>query len=201
MGLKRNFDIAASGIGIILSAPLTLGAAFVMAAVHHSNPIFIQKRVGLNGQTFNIIKIRTMNEARDETGQLLDDEHRTSLLGVFLRKSRIDELPQLINVLKGDMSLVGPRPVVLHGEEATDHKRHLVKPGLTGPAQIAGKNGLTKDEVLKLDHEYVDHHSFIGDLGMILETPISLIRNRNISHYKKGAQSCIAAPPPEHVEI
>lgn len=193
MDLKRAFDIAASSVGIVAATVPVLGIAFAMAVANKSWPFFAQERIGLNQQTFTIYKIKTMFEAYDDEGRPLPDDLRTTRLGVLVRKSRLDELPQFLNVLKGDMSMVGPRPLVIEQEEAWDMKRHSVRPGLTGPAQLAGKNRLSTDEILAMDHEYVDNQSFIGDLAMIVKTPISLIKNRNVPHYNKRAQRNITA--------
>jgi lipopolysaccharide/colanic/teichoic acid biosynthesis glycosyltransferase len=194
MDIKRIFDISVSGAGIAVLAMPVLGVAFTMAAVNRSGPFFVQERIGKDGNPFRIIKIKTMNDARDESGRLLPDDQRVSTLGIWLRKSRIDELPQLINVFKGDMSIVGPRPVTAHVPViAADEKRRRALPGLTGPAQIAGKNGLMAEEILELDHGYIDHHSFGGDLKIMLLTPLSLIKNIKTPHYNKDAQDSLRA--------
>jgi sugar transferase EpsL len=143
-----------------------------------------QLRPGLHGRPFTLLKFRTMTEARDPAGNLLPDEQRLTRLGRFLRRTSLDELPELINVLKGEMSLVGPRPLLMQyldrytPEQA---RRHEVKPGITGWAQINGRNALTWEEKFKLDVWYVDHRSFRLDLRIILLTVWKVLRQEGIS--------------------
>lgn len=187
--MKRIFDIAVSGTGLVVTAVPVLCAAFTMAAVNRASPFFTQERVGKDGKPFKIYKIKSMNDDRDEHGRLLPDEKRVTKLGILLRKSRIDELPQLLNVFKGDMSLVGPRPIATYVTAlAEDKKRHTVLPGLTGPAQLENKNTLTNQQWLALDHQYADSHSVLGDIAIILKTPLKLWKNRNTPHNNVHAQ-------------
>lgn len=139
----------------------------------HKRIFFFQPRVGMHEKRFKVMKLRTMTDKTDEQGILLPDSERLTPLGAFLRKSSIDELPQLINVLKGDMSLIGPRPLLinylpLYSDE--QKRRHLVKPGITGWAQINGRNAITWKRKFELDVWYVDHISFITDLKILLLT-------------------------------
>lgn len=189
MSIKRSFDIAVSGVGIVTAATPVICLAAIMSKVTNSSPFFQQERIGKNGKPFKIFKIKTMSDERDQNGQMLPDEQRTSRLGIFLRKTRIDELPQLINVFKGDMSLVGPRPVVTYQAIAKDEKRHTVMPGLTGLSQLEGQNTLSNEEWLRLDHDYVDSHSMFGDLKIILKTPLSLFKHRYASHFGSGQEN------------
>jgi lipopolysaccharide/colanic/teichoic acid biosynthesis glycosyltransferase len=191
MNMKRSFDVAASGTGIVVAAIPVLCAAFTMAVVNRSSPFFTQERVGKDGKPFKIYKIKSMNDNRDEQGRLLPDEERVTKLGILLRKSRLDELPQLLNVFMGDMSIVGPRPVATYLKElANDKKRHAVLPGLTGTAQLENKNTLTNEQWLALDHEYVDSHSLWNDIKIITKTPYKLWENRRTPHNNtKGQES------------
>jgi lipopolysaccharide/colanic/teichoic acid biosynthesis glycosyltransferase len=191
MDTKRAFDVVASGAGIVVAAIPVLCAAFTMAAVNRASPFFTQDRVGKDGRNFTIYKIKSMNDARDENGLLLPDEQRVTKLGVLLRKSRIDELPQLLNVLKGEMSIVGPRPVATYTDLARDEKRHSVLPGLTCTAQLQDKNALTHQQWLDLDHDYVRSHSLWNDIKIIAQTPGSLWKNRHAAHNNSSAQECL----------
>jgi len=191
MSLKRAYDIAFGTVGLIATAPITLAACFAMSATNRfkSSPIYKQTRIGQNNEPFTIYKVKSMSDAVDDDGKPLPDEQRTTSLGKLIRKTRIDEFPQFINILRGDMSAVGPRAVPEHSPLADDDKRHSVKPGLTGPAQIAGKNSLSAQQILDLDHEYVDTQSLILDVKLCAETPISVIRNRNVPHFREDAQT------------
>lgn len=182
MTLKRYFDIAVSSIGIAALTLPVLGVAFAMAATYRQAPFFCQKRVGQHGTSFNIIKIRTMKDAFNEAGHPLPDDLRTAALGNFLRKTKIDELPQLINVLKGEMSLVGPRPIRDIYSIATDAVRCSVQPGMTGLSQISGGNSLTTTKVLELDKKYIKEQSFGLDLSIIIKTPYSIFKQRKAPH-------------------
>jgi lipopolysaccharide/colanic/teichoic acid biosynthesis glycosyltransferase len=149
------------------------------------NPVFFrQLRPGLNGKPFEIIKFRTMTEARDSSGSLLPDEQRLPLTGKLLRATSLDELPELWNVLRGDMSLVGPRPLLMSYlplYNAYQARRHLVRPGLTGWAQINGRNATTWEERFRLDVWYVENHSFLLDLRIMLVTCWKVFRREGIS--------------------
>ena len=194
MFLKRAFDIAFASVGLIATAPVTLCSCFAMAATNRfrSFPIYKQTRLGLDKEPFTIYKVKSMSDAVDSDGKPLPDEERTSPLGKFIRKARIDEFPQFLNILKGEMSAVGPRAVPEHSPLADDEKRHSVKPGLTGPAQIAGKNSLTAQQILDLDHSYVDTHSLVLDAQLCALTPISVINNRSVPHFREDAQISLA---------
>lgn len=189
MDTKRAFDIAAGGTLLIVSAiPIAVLAAFTAVSTR-SNPFFVQERVGLDRKPFDLFKLKSMTDQRDTEGKLLPDARRVTRLGVFLRKTHLDELPQLFNVVAGDMSLVGPRPTIAAIKfTAEDVKRHTVRPGLTGLAQTQGKNSLTLEERLALDHEYVDTHTFFGDLKILAQTPISVLTHLHTPHYDHHAQ-------------
>ncbi len=184
MSLKRSFDVAVAAIGIVVSIPVVLSAGFSMAVINKSSPIFKQRRTGLNNKPFTLYKIKSMRDCRDSNGAYLPDSKRTSRLGKFLRTSRLDELPQLYNVLKGDMSIVGPRPLPNYEDE----KRHSVKPGITGLSQIAGGNMLSPEDRLRLDYRYVETRSLSDDFMICCATPISLVMYRNVPHFREDEQ-------------
>lgn len=182
--LKRAFDIMVSATGLILSSPITLGASVLIAKKLGKPILFRQTRPGEGGKPFQIYKFRTMTDDRDDNGELLPDAQRMTPLGSFIRKSSIDELPQLINVLKGDISLVGPRPLLmeylpLYNDE--QKKRHDVKPGITGWAQINGRNAISWDAKFKLDVWYVENQSFKLDMYIIYKTIVNTIKKKDIT--------------------
>ncbi|MCI2943138.1 sugar transferase [Staphylococcus haemolyticus] len=182
--IKRLFDIAVSGTGLILSAPITLTAAIVIAKKLGKPVLFRQTRPGQYGEPFDIYKFRTMSDKRDENGELLPDDQRMTSVGTFIRKSSIDELPQLINVLKGDISLIGPRPLLmeylpLYNDE--QKKRHNVKPGITGWAQVNGRNAITWYAKFKLDVLYAENQSFKLDMYIIYKTIINILKRKDIN--------------------
>ena len=158
---------------LIILLPLLLLICFILTIHHSGNPLFIQTRVGLNEELFKIIKFRTMNTKRDKNGILLDDSLRTTKIGKFLRKFSIDELPQIFNVLIGNMSFVGPRPLLpeyLSLYNKNQKKRHNVKPGITGLAQIMGRNNISWKQKLEFDIEYVRKQNFFLDVNIILKS-------------------------------
>ena len=162
--IKRMFDIVVSATGLIISTPITLTTAVLISKKLGRPVLFKQTRPGKNGEPFEIYKFRTMTDERDDKGQLLSNSERMTDFGRIVRKTSIDEIPQLINVLKGDISLVGPRPLLmeylpLYNEE--QKKRHDVKPGITGWAQINGRNAITWEQKFKLDLWYVQNLSLI----------------------------------------
>jgi lipopolysaccharide/colanic/teichoic acid biosynthesis glycosyltransferase len=165
-------------------APLMGAIAAAIRFNLRANPIFAQPRAGVNERTFTLYKFRTMSEARDATGSLLPDEHRLTALGRRLRETSLDELPQLWNVLKGDMSLVGPRPLMAkYLSRYTDRqrRRHEVRPGITGWAQIRGRNTLTWEQKFELDVWYVDNQSIWLDLKILAITARKVLRPAGIS--------------------
>ena len=148
------------------------------------NPFFTQERPGRNEKIFRLIKFRTMDNRKDENGNLLPDEVRLNKYGRFLRKTSLDELPEAFNILKGDMSVVGPRPLLvkyLPRYSAEQHRRHEVRPGLSGYAQVHGRNAVSWQDKFRMDVEYVDHITFLGDLRIILDTVrVALLRHDGI---------------------
>lgn len=171
--MKRPLDLSAALLGLILLAPIILILAILIRLKLGSPILFTQIRPGLHGKPFNMIKFRTMTDAQDANGELLPDSVRLTPFGKFLRSSSLDELPELWNVLKGDMSLVGPRPLLMEylprytSEQA---RRHQARPGITGWAQINGRNAISWEAKFKLDVWYVDNQSFWLDLKILALT-------------------------------
>ncbi|GGG95838.1 sugar transferase [Staphylococcus pragensis] len=182
--LKRLLDISVSSIGLIISAPITLTTAILISKKLGKPVLFKQIRPGINGKPFEIYKFRTMTDARDEKGQLLPNSERMTDFGRLVRKTSIDEIPQLINVLKGDISLVGPRPLLmeylsLYNEE--QKKRHDVKPGITGWAQINGRNAISWEQKFKLDVLYVENQSLKLDIYILYKTILNVLKRKDIN--------------------
>lgn len=182
---KRVFDLCTSLPALILVLPLLLVISIILALYLGGNPFFIQARPGKRERVFRLYKFRTMNNRRDEEGRLLPDEERLGRLGSMLRKYSLDELPQLFNVVKGDMSLIGPRPLLiayLPLYTAEQRRRHDVRPGITGWAQVNGRNAITWDEKFKLDLWYVDQLSPALDWKIIRLTIRKLITSEGVQH-------------------
>lgn len=166
-----------------MSSPVLIGILGLEVLLHGWPPIFTQRRPGLHGKIFTLRKFRSMTNERGPDGELLPDAQRLTAFGQFLRSTSLDELPELFNVLKGEMSLVGPRPLLVQYLERyspDQARRHEVKPGLTGWAQINGRNALTWDEKLALDVWYVDHWSVLLDLEILLKTVTAVLRRSGI---------------------
>lgn len=182
--MKRAFDMLASLGALLVFSPLLL-VLVVMVRVKLGSPVFFrQKRPGLNGQIFELIKFRTMTDARDADGSLLPDAVRLTPFGQWLRSTSLDELPELLNVLKGEMSLVGPRPLLIeYLERYSPHqaRRHEVRPGITGWAQINGRNDITWQQKFDLDVWYVDNHSLLLDVKILFLTVWKTLRREGIS--------------------
>ncbi len=182
---KRFFDFLISLVALIVLSPVLLVVTVLLAILNKgAGPFFVQKRPGRGGKIFKLIKFKTMTDERDAEGNLLPDEVRLTKVGKFVRSTSIDELPQLINVLKGDMALIGPRPLLvqylpLYSPEQM--RRHEVRPGITGWAQCHGRNTLSWTEKFKLDVWYVDHLSLKTDLQVIWLTVVSVLKREGIS--------------------
>ena len=181
---KRIGDIFASFTAIILFSPLILILILLLFVANDGKPFFFQQRPGKNGQIFTIIKFKTMNDRKDENGNLLPDYKRITKIGKFIRNASLDEILQLFNVLKGDMSIVGPRPLLvaylpLYNQEQA--KRHLVKPGITGWAQVNGRNAISWEQKFEYDVWYVNHISFMTDLRTIFKTVEKVLKKEGIS--------------------
>ena len=182
--LKRIFDVIVSIIVLIITLPITVIVFFILRYQNKSQALFFQERPGFNQKPFMIIKFKTMNDAKDADGVLLPDYVRITKLGRVIRKLSIDELPQLLNVLKGDMSLIGPRPllfkyIALYSAEQL--RRHDVRPGITGWAQINGRNAISWKRKFELDVYYVDHLSFLFDLKILWTTFIKVIKKEGVN--------------------
>ena len=186
--LKPTGDFIFALLALALASPVFLMITFLLALNNKGNPFFVQKRPGKNGAIFQIIKFKTMNDRKCENGILLSDYHRLTFMGKVFRKTSLDELPQLINVLKGEMSLIGPRPLLpeyleLYNEE--QKKRHFVKPGITGWAQVNGRNALSWEEKFQFDVEYVEKVSAQLDAKIVLVTIEKVVRRNgvNVNNY------------------
>lgn len=181
---KRIFDFCIALLALVLLAPVILIVSLLIA-VKLGHPVFFrQTRSGINGDPFNMVKFRTMVDARNENGQLLPDAERMTRFGSFLRKTSLDELPELWNVLKGEMSLVGPRPLLMEYlplYSKQQFRRHEVRPGVTGWAQINGRNAISWDEKFKLDVWYVDHQSFLLDMKILFLTVKKVLARDGVS--------------------
>lgn len=184
LAVKRWIDVAVGVSVLVLGAPVIAATAALVYADVGRPLLFRQDRVGLGGRIFQLKKFRTMRDAVDRDGRPLPDGERLTRIGRLLRASSLDELPQLINVLRGDMSLVGPRPLLveyLPRYSAEQARRHEVVPGITGLAQVAGRNGLTWPEKFALDVFYVDHQSLALDLKILARTAFAVIKRDGIS--------------------
>ena len=182
--LKRAFDIAAAASALVMLSPVLAITAYKVKKELGSPVLFRQTRPGLHGKAFEMIKFRTMKDATDKEGNALPDSERLTDFGKRLRASSLDELPELWNVLKGDMSLVGPRPLLMEYlplYNAEQAKRHNVRPGVTGYAQVNGRNSLSWEDKFKLDTWYVEHQSFLLDLRILLKTVKKVIIKDGIS--------------------
>lgn len=170
---KRILDFIASFIGLLVLSPVFVIVTIGLFFANQGNPFFFQKRPGKNGKIFNIIKFKTMNDKSDLSGKLLSDELRLTKIGAFVRKTSLDEIPQLINVLKGEMSLIGPRPLLpeyLNLYNDFQRRRNDVKPGITGWAQVNGRNTISWEQKFEYDVWYVDHLNFLLDIKILLLT-------------------------------
>jgi lipopolysaccharide/colanic/teichoic acid biosynthesis glycosyltransferase len=181
---KRALDLVVALAALVLLAPILLGIALAVRIGLGRPVLFRQQRPGLGGRPFALLKFRTMADARDAAGQPLPDDRRLTPLGQLLRRTSLDELPELINVLKGDMSLVGPRPLLidyLPHYSPEQARRHEVRPGLTGWAAVNGRNATSWEQRLAQDVWYVDHRSFALDCRILLMTVVKVIRQEGIS--------------------
>lgn len=182
--IKPILDFILAFLLIIIFSPIILIVALLIKLKLGSPILFTQERPGLNGKIFRIYKFRTMSDERDSKGDLLSDELRLKGFGKFIRKSSLDELPQLFNVLKGEMSFVGPRPLLVEYLELYNQeqaKRHNVKPGITGWAQVNGRNAISWEEKFKLDVYYVEHISFMLDCKILYMTFFKVLKRKDIN--------------------
>jgi undecaprenyl phosphate N,N'-diacetylbacillosamine 1-phosphate transferase len=182
--VKPSLDFISSFIGLVLIFPVFILITILLFIANDGKPFFFQLRPGINGKIFKIIKFKTMNDRKDADGALLPDAQRLTKVGNFVRKTSLDEIPQLINVLKGDMSLVGPRPLLtnyLHLYNEFQNRRHEVKPGITGWAQVNGRNAISWDQKFTYDVWYVDNISFTLDIKILLKTIMKVIKSDGIN--------------------
>ncbi len=171
--IKRGIDIVFALLVLLLSSPILVGVTLLLFFANNRKPFFFQRRPGKNGVVFSIIKFRTMNEKKDKAGNLLPDAERLTKVGNWVRKTSIDEIPQLINVILGDMSLIGPRPLLVQYLELYNDfqkRRHEVRPGITGWAQVNGRNAISWEQKFEYDVWYVDNCSLYTDVKIIFKT-------------------------------
>jgi undecaprenyl phosphate N,N'-diacetylbacillosamine 1-phosphate transferase len=182
--IKPFLDFSMALLILLAASPFLLMTTIALAITNKGKVWFLQQRPGKDEKVFKVIKFRTMTDARDASGKLLPDEKRLTGIGKFVRKTSLDELPQLINVLKGDMSLVGPRPLLVQYLPLYSHeqkRRHRVKPGITGWAQVNGRNAIEWTQKFAYDVWYVDHISFILDVKILIRTIIKVFKAEGIS--------------------
>ncbi|MGE0792223.1 MAG: sugar transferase [Sandaracinaceae bacterium] len=181
---KRVLDVCVAGSGVVVLSPLLAGLAALELLYHGWPPLFVQSRPGLHGRVFDVVKFRTMTNERDDVGELLPDDERLTPFGKVLRSTSLDELPELLNVIRGEMSLVGPRPLLveyLDRYSSAQLRRHEMPPGITGLAQINGRNSLGWEEKFVLDVEYVDSWSLRLDFQILAATVGMVVRREGIS--------------------
>jgi undecaprenyl phosphate N,N'-diacetylbacillosamine 1-phosphate transferase len=182
--LKRSIDVIISSIGLLLTLLITMPTVLALLIANNGTPLFFQLRPGKNGKLFRIVKFKTMNDRRDKLGNLLPDEVRLTTIGKIVRKLSIDELPQLLNVLKGEMSLIGPRPLLpeylAHYTPEQAH-RHDVRPGITGWAQVNGRNAISWEKKFEYDVWYVDNLLFALDAKIFWLTIVKIFKREGIS--------------------
>jgi lipopolysaccharide/colanic/teichoic acid biosynthesis glycosyltransferase len=182
--VKRILDVISSLLAIIILSPLLAVTSVLVKTKLGSPVLFKQERPGKDEKIFTLMKFRTMTDERDENGELLPDEVRLTKFGKFLRSTSIDELPELFNILKGDMSVIGPRPLLvkyLPRYNEHQHRRHEVKPGLSGWAQVNGRNAISWEEKFDFDVEYVDNYSLLMDIKVLLMTVANVLKREGIS--------------------
>jgi lipopolysaccharide/colanic/teichoic acid biosynthesis glycosyltransferase len=180
---KRLIDLFTAILGLLIVFPVFVFLILVLAIVNKGTPFFVQKRPGRNEKIFSIIKFKTMTNAKDKNGNLLPDEKRLTTIGKLVRKTSLDELPQLLNIVKGDMSFIGPRPLLIRYlpfYSETEKIRHSIRPGITGLAQISGRNLLNWDDRLKKDIEYVENLHFGLDIKIFIKTIQKVITSKDV---------------------
>lgn len=181
---KRFFDFILSLCALIVLSPLLLVLTVVGVIEMRGNPFFVQERPGKNEKIFKMIKLRTMYNCKDENGEFLPDEQRLNKYGIWLRKTSCDELLELVNILKGDMSIVGPRPLLvkyLPRYNERQRRRHDVRPGLTGYAQAHGRNAVSWEEKFEMDVWYIENVSFITDIKILFDTVKIVLKREGVS--------------------
>jgi len=182
--LKRCFDFIVSLIAFSLLFPLFILVTALLYIANQGSPFFVQPRPGKNGRVFKLVKFKTMNDKKDAAGNLLSDAERLTPIGKFIRKTSLDEIPQLINVIKGEMSLIGPRPLLVEYlplYNDAQKRRHNVRPGITGWAQVNGRNAIGWKEKFELDVWYVDNMSLLLDCRIIIFTMMKVVKSEGVS--------------------
>jgi len=181
---KILIDIMISLLGFIILSPIFALIILLLLVFNDGNVFFFQRRPGLNGKIFKVIKFKTMNDKRDKAGELLPDATRLTPLGKFIRKTSLDEMPQLLNIIKGDMSLVGPRPLLVEYlplYDDTQKKRHDIRPGITGWAQVNGRNAISWKQKFEYDVWYIENMSFLLDIKILFLTIGKIFKSEGIS--------------------
>jgi undecaprenyl phosphate N,N'-diacetylbacillosamine 1-phosphate transferase len=181
---KGTLDLIIAFVGLLILSPLFLLVTIGLYFANSGKPFFFQLRPGKNAKLFKIVKFKTMNDKKDKVGALLPDARRLTTIGAFVRKTSLDELPQLLNVLKGEMSLIGPRPLLpeylpLYSE--LQNRRHDLRPGITGWAQVNGRNAISWSQKFEYDVWYVDNMSFVLDIKIIVKTLLKVIKSEGIN--------------------
>jgi undecaprenyl phosphate N,N'-diacetylbacillosamine 1-phosphate transferase len=182
--IKPLFDFIFSLLIFIALSPFFITCAILLFFANAGNPFFFQQRPGKSEKIFTLIKFKTMNDKKDQAGNLLSDEERLTAIGKFIRKTSLDEIPQLLNVIKSDMSLIGPRPLLIQYlplYNTFQKRRHEVKPGITGWAQINGRNAISWQQKFEYDVWYIDNVSFLLDCKIIFQTIYNVLKQKNIS--------------------
>ncbi len=182
--IKPCLDVIIALVGFVLLSPIFFIIVILLFIANNGKPFFFQHRPGLNEMIFKLIKFKTMNDKKDKNGMLLPDSQRLTSLGQFIRKTSLDEIPQLLNVIKGDMSLIGPRPLLVEYlplYNVQQKKRHKVKPGITGWAQVNGRNAISWEKKFEYDVWYVDHLSFLLDVSIMVKTIKKVFVSEGIS--------------------
>jgi undecaprenyl phosphate N,N'-diacetylbacillosamine 1-phosphate transferase len=182
--LKRFLDLIVSLVAFSLLFPLFIIVTVLLYIANQGKPFFFQPRPGKNGKIFRVVKFKTMNDRKDAAGNLLSDAERLTAVGRFIRKTSLDEIPQLINVIKGEMSLIGPRPLLVEYlplYNDTQKRRHEVRPGITGWAQVNGRNAIGWKEKFELDVWYVDNMSLMLDCKIIIFTMMKVVKSEGVS--------------------
>ena len=196
--LKRPFDFFCALLAILCLSPLLILLTVVGAFKMRGNPFFTQPRPGKDEKIFKLIKFRTMTNAKDAQGNLLPDDVRLTKYGKFLRSMSLDELPELFNILKGDMAVIGPRPLLveyLPRYNSEQKHRHDVRPGLSGLAQVNGRNAITWEQKFKYDVEYVNNVTFLGDVKIIFTTLMKAVKREGISQAGEATMTAVMGTP------
>lgn len=196
--IKRILDIISSLLAIIILSPLLAVTAVLVKTKLGSPVLFRQKRPGKDEKIFTLMKFRTMTDERDENGELLPDEVRLTKFGKFLRSTSIDELPELFNILKGDMSVIGPRPLLVEyipRYNEHQHRRHEVRPGLSGWAQVNGRNTVSWEDKFDMDVYYVDNYSFAMDVKILFITVLNVLKREGISSETSATMEVFMGTP------